>query len=52
MRRLWLDGILQKEVPLSCETVERGSITKERPFGGFHLATTLWNHPSEAIGLT
>ena len=23
MRRLWLDGILQKEVPLSCETAER-----------------------------
>ena len=28
MRRLWLDGILQKEVPLSYETVERETSQK------------------------
>ena len=28
MRRLWLDGIFQKEVPLSCETVERKASQK------------------------
>ena len=33
-------------------TMRLVGITKERPFGGFHLATTLWNHPSKAIGLT
>ena len=49
MRRLWLDGILQKEVPMSYETVEREASQKNE---GFHLATTLWNYPSEAIRLT
>ena len=51
MRRLWLDGILQKEVPSSYETVEREA-SQKNVLSEDSIYTTQWNHPSKAIGLT
>ena len=53
MRRLWLDGILQKEVPLSCETVEREASQKNvlsedsikpQPYGIIQARLSGWHN--------